>query len=463
MFPYFLALIPFLGVIACVFDSDNEGVASFLENEGLPQNYKVETLDINGLKPVSATSYLETSPYSANYQALLGTSFDLNHDLFMDFAFRDENFFTGFTSDDSARGQLEFYLLNDFYNSTSLTFKDSLPIKKSITLSYSWKLNTGSQNKYVDSIGTITDSSWYNEIDSWDEETLDTTYSIEIDNYDSLVVLPIPSALVKVMQKVSDACRLQLKISAKQSSSLIRINGSLSGAPPILRLKGQSNTYTGVSPFRMATKTDFLEESNKQLLVLHGGGLRESLIIELPKEKILTALSEFYGDDFPYIEGDSVDVRQLVVLAQIKIPLVEKGNKNTLNKPIQMVVSSFVDSLGEDKRKVESYKLNTEQIPVTGHPNLVFNGLDTLALQVTYGMRDFINKASKNDNFRFLVRLFYPVLQPYDDAYTDYVNEDGDSIYFFLDHYDYVYYDLAPSLEQPMTLKLWLATKRGEE
>ncbi len=47
-------------------------------------------------------------------------------------------------------------------------------------------------------------------------------------------------------------------------------------------------------------------------------GLRESLIVELPKEKIMTALSEFYGDEFPFTEGDGMDVRQMVVLAEVK-------------------------------------------------------------------------------------------------------------------------------------------------
>jgi hypothetical protein len=462
MFLYLFVLIPLLGIMACVFDSDNEGVGSFLDHEGLPLNYKVETLTIEGIEPSSVKSYFDDYPYSANGRAVLGTSFDLNHDLFLDFAFRNENFFSEFSSDDSASGQLEFYLLKEFYTSESLTFDDSLPIKENLTLSYSWVLSTGSGNRFVDSIAGITNSSWYSKLDSWEEAVFDTVFSLNIVSYDSLVIFPIPKDLIQAMKKVGDACRLQLKISAKETSNLYRLNGASTPFRPVLLLKGSNNTYSSNSPFRMAAKSSYINEvSDSQ--VLHGGGLRESLIVELPKEKIMTALSEFYGDEFPFTEGDSMDVRQMVVLAEVKIPLQEGTSKNTLNKPIQMVVASMIDSLGEESRKMEAYKINSDLVKAEGHPNMIFNELDTLSLQVTYGLRDFINKASDKEDFRFMVRLGYPVLQPNDPAYTDYINTEGDSIYFFFSHFDYVYYDLAPSLEKPMTLKLWLATKRGEE
>lgn len=461
MFPYFFVLIPLLGIMACVFDSDNEGVSTLLDHEGLPSNYKVEVLTISDIEPSSAISHLDEYPYSGGLRAVLGTSFDLNHDLFLDIAFKDEDFFSGYSSDDSARGQLEFYLNKNFYSSKELTYKDSLPMKEELTLSYSWVLNTGSGKEFVDSIGSIYDTTWYRSVNSWDNEVFDTVYSVKIENFDSLVIFRIPEALVKAMQEVENACRLQLKISAKESGRLYRLNGSLSGQPPVLRLKGSNGTLTSVSPFRMAIKSSFINEGDYSK-VLHGGGLRESLVIELPKEKIMSALSSFYGDEFPYVEGDSIDVRQLVVLAEIKIPLVEDQSKNTLNKPIQMVVRSNIDSLGENILKKEVYKINSDLVKEQGHPNMVFNGSDTLSLQITYGMRDFINRASRQDDFRFVIHLDFPVLRPNDPLYSNYINEDGDSIRFNFSHFDYVHYDLAPSLEQSMNLKLWLATKRGE-
>lgn len=461
-FLYFLVLIPLIGIMACVFDSDDEGVSSYLAHQNLPTNYNVQVLSIDGLVPTAAASYLNTSPYAANERVVLGTSFDLYHDLYFDFAFRDENFFSGFAKDAEANGSLEFHLLSSFYTSTSLKYADSLPLTEDLTLSFSWVLATGNGKAFVDSIGGVYNSEWYGQLKTWKEETFDTTYSLEIKNFDSLLILPVPSALIEAMQTVTDACRLQLKVSAKGSSRLYRLNGTYSGLAPVLRLKGSENTFTSVAPFRMAAISDYIEKADNRM-VLHSGGIAESLVVDLPKEKIMAALSEFYGDDFPYTEGDGKDVRQTVVIAQITMPISSAQGQSTLNKPIQVVVSSFVDSLGKEAQVKEFYKINKKLVPEKGHPILIFSDADSLTLQVTYGMRDFINKAKENGDFRFSVRLGYPVLQPFDPAYKDYINKDGDSIYFYFSHFDYARYDLAPTLEQPMTMKLWLATKRGEE
>ena len=96
MFLYLFVLIPLLGIMACVFDSDNEGVGSFLDHEGLPLNYKVETLTIEGIEPSSVKSYFDDYPYSANGRAVLGTSFDLNHDLFWILLLEMKTFFQSF-------------------------------------------------------------------------------------------------------------------------------------------------------------------------------------------------------------------------------------------------------------------------------------------------------------------------------------------------------------------------------
>lgn len=461
-FLYFLVLIPILGVMACVFDSDDVGVSSYLADQNLPTNYKVQVLSIDGLIPTSAKGYLNAAPYAANDRAVLGTSFDLYHDLYFDFAFRDEDFFSGFAKDDEANGSLELHLLSSFYNFPSLNYTDSLPLKEELTLSFSWVLATGKGNAFIDSIGDVYNSEWHAQLKTWKAETFDTTYSLEIDSFDSLLILPLPSALVEAMQTVSDACRLQLKVSAKGSSRLYRLNGSYSGLPPLLRLRGSENTFTGAASFRMAAVSDYIEETDNRL-VLHSGGIAESLIVELPKEKIMTALSEFYGDEFPYNEGDGNDVRQTVIIAQITMPISKAQGQSTLDKPVLMEVRSFVDSLGKEAQVNEFYKINKALVLEKGHPNFILGDSDSLTLQITYGMRDFINKAKSNDNFRFCIHLGYPTLELYDPNYRNHINIDGDSIFFYLPHFDYARYDLAPSLEKPMTMKLWLATKRGEE
>ena len=109
------------------------------------------------------------------------------------------------------------------------------------------------------------------------------------------------------------------------------------------------------------------------------------------------------------------------------------------------------------------YKLNISEIASNGHPNLVFYDRDSISLQVTYGMRDFINKAAEMENLKVMLRLGYPVLAPKDTIYNDYINAKGDTIRFFFDYFDYAKYDFAPMFENGVQMKLWLASKRGDE
>ena len=94
---------------------------------------------------------------------------------------------------------------------------------------------------------------------------------------------------------------------------------------------------------------------------------------------------------------------------------------------------------------------------------MVFHEGDSLTLQVTYGMREFINKASDGRTFKMMMRLGYPVLQEKDDAYKNYITSKGDTSYVFLSQFDYARYDFTESMKKPATLKLWLASKRGND
>ena len=45
----------------------------------------------------------------------------------------------------------------------------------------------------------------------------------------------------------------------------------------------------------------------------------------------------------------------------------------------------------------------------------------------------------------------------------NYETAEGDTSFVFLGVFDYNRYDFTSMMNQPVTLKLWLATKRGEE
>ena len=454
---------------ACLFDSDDTALSSWLNDQGLPDSYKVQTVTIEDLTPVSAEAYAGKTVFSAYDRALLGAQAGLNHDLVLDIAFRDSTFIDSLSKSDSAAAFVTLFVLNPFYSAKYFP-ADSLPYEETLDLKVEWKLDVGKgkPKAFVDSIKDIKDSAWREELAEWEaDNSADTTYELSIGAKDSLVKIPMPSALVEDLKNAGSATHLQLRLSAPDSKRAYRIYGTGSGLPPFIRVKTFSDTtYKNFTAFRMSEVITYTDTCDGCLL-LHGGVL-DSIVVEYPTDKVLEALSDFYGDAFPFDEGDGYDVRQAVVLAQITFPRDDSEGINELGLPIQVVVGTFIDSLDTEIRKMEEYRLNRKMIVESGHPNLVFFDGDSLSLQVTYGMRDVINQAKSGRNLKMMVRLGYPMLQSMDSAYVDYAFKDSttgktDTSYVFFSHFDYARYDFCTSFSKPATLKLWLATKRGGE
>ena len=152
-----------------------------------------------------------------------------------------------------------------------------------------------------------------------------------------------------------------------------------------------------------------------------------------------------------------------MILAQMTYARDDSQGSSELGLPIQVVVGSYTDSAGKSVRQMEAYKLNKSLIASKGHPNMVFYEGDSLTLQVTYGLRDFINRARDGRTFKMMMRLGYPVLQPKDSSYSDHVTSKKDTSYVFFSHFDHARYDFSSAMKQPSTLKLWLANKRGDK
>lgn len=64
---------------------------------------------------------------------------------------------------------------------------------------------------------------------------------------------------------------------------------------------------------------------------------------------------------------------------------------------------------------------------------------------------------------KFMMRMGYPFLQEMDTTYMDYRTDEGDTSYTFLSTFDYARYDFSSIMDGAMTMKLWLASKRGDE
>ena len=462
---------------SCLFESDDNGLESWLSSQGMPSSYKVQTLSINDLKVASAEVFLDTLPKSADNRAVFGHVSNLTHDLFVDMAFvPDSSFIRKLNESDTSGAFMYFFWLRPFYMAKKFP-SDSLPYKEEMNVSIEWKLDASTSGGFIDSIMRITDAGWYESLTEWKPDaSADTVFNMHVAAGDTLIRLQLPTALVDSLKKIKGSAHLQLRFSAPEAKHEYRFYGDETYYPPIFSLYSDSTTFISFNPFRMANVVRNEEECS-ECLVLHGG-VYDSLVVELPSERILKALSEFYGDDFPYTKGDKNDVRQTVVLAQLTMARDDSKGSNEFGYPIQVVVGSYVDSADGQIRRMENYRLNDDLILEEGHQNLIFHKGDSLSLQLTYGMRDFLNKASDGRSMKFIMRLGYPFLQEKDTTYSDYVKTwkdtiktaKGDSIVsrkdtvsLFFSYLDYARYDFTESFEKPMTLKLWLASKRGDE
>lgn len=463
-----IILFPLLAFLlsSCLFDTDDDGLSNWLSDQGMPSNYKVQTVTVSNLKPVSAEVYSNTTPTTAYATGIFGARSGMSHDLVFDFGI-DSAFLARAKLADSSRSILFLYLVDSYYKSEYLPSK-VLPIEEDVKLHVSWTISDKLSNRELDDLEDIEDSVWINEFDSWkSKKSADTTLTISVHKKDSLMMLALdlPKALGEDIRKRSGNRRLQLRLSAPEASNVFRVYGSWHTTNfPRFRLVAMNNDttyqYASYIPIHAATVSKNQEKCS-DCLILHGGGF-DSLEVEFPSKPILKALADFYGDEFPYTKGDSNDVRQAVVVAQMSFYRDDSKGESELGLPIVVRAGSFLDSVGKAISFWESYKLDKPRILESGHPNMVFYDGDSLLLQVTTGMRDFINRASDGRPFKMMMRLERSVLLDKDTIFVDNpYNED--TSYVFFPYSDFSRYDFTSIKNKPATLKLWLATKRGEK
>lgn len=466
LFGFCLALLA-VSFAACSLDNDGEAeaLAAWLSDQGMQDSYAVKTLEISSVPVVSAESFHDDAPSPAYTYGAFGASMGKTRDLYFDFAFNftkgNKRFIGTFQRDSAAYMYLRLFPLRYFYEQLA----DSLPLTEDLELEVSWKLDLVAKNSQLDSIVGIADSVWYEEIASWTPvQSFDTTYSWNFSGDSLPVFLVLPDSFTTALQDTTiHGGRLQMRLSAPNASRAYRFYGNgFYAYTPTLRMVTGDSAYN-LNPFRSAMTAIGEPESSTMLY----GGSRDSLIVEFDGSKIMEALAEFYGDEFPLTSGNGMDVRQAVVLAQFSVAKDDSQGESELGLPIQAVASSFYNAYAKDsseRRITESYKLDNETIKATGHPNLIFyDKSDSLTIQVTYGMRDFINRGSEIENLKVMLRLGYPVLAPQDTVYGDYITTKGDTVFFFMNYFDYAKYDFASAFANGVNMKLWLLSKRGEE
>lgn len=474
-----------LVLTSCLFDSDANGVESWLSDHGMPSTYKVQKLDIGGIRVASAEVGFDSAPILASSIAVLGNYSKVSHDVVFEFAFAPSaDFKSVFKAADSAQSYLILYWNRNVYSdknykdiyATGEFPQDSLPNDSDVKLSFSWKIDVIHGNKALKNIQSISDSTWLHSLD-WDsapsaDTTLDIVYTRDAATVDRDTVFPyvridMPSAFVDSLNALdTGTVYLQLRVSAPEAKHVYRFFGSSQAYVPTFYMDAKKdstgkNRYISAPSLRAAT----VQKSNEdcpECLVIHGG-VRDSLVVEVPSEPIMKALSEFYGDEFPFTEGDKNDVRQSVVLAELTMARDDSQGSHELGRPIQVVFGSYVDSANTSVCRMESYRLNNQVISSEGHQNLVFHDGDSLTIQLTLGAKNLLNKAADGHPLKFVMYMGFPFLQEKDTTYATYKTDDGDTVYLRLGYYDYARYDFSTSFEKPVSLKLWMATKRGDE
>ena len=484
-------LLPFLALFlsSCLFDTDDDGLSSWLSDQGMPGSYKVQTVSINDLNPISADVFMDTLPKNARSRGILGATSGLSHDVVLDFGL-DSVFLARLSSAKSPKSYLKLQLVDSYYMSDYLP-SDILPIEEDVKFDVSWIISEKLSSSNLNKITSITDSAWFHDLETWrPQKSAETTYSVSIGKkdtvvkgktqtvlVDSILKIEMPKALVEDLRKNSGNRRLQLRLSAPNAEHIYRFYGpgnDLVYPRFRMELNNENGDYVEYKSVHASSISSNREDCS-DCLILHSG-IYDSLVVEFPSKPIMKALSEFYGDEFPYSDED---VRQAVIMAQVTFYKDDSKGSQELNYPIIVATASFEDSADVSVRRVESYKLDKDRIAKSGHPNTVFDGRDSISLQVTSGMRDFLNRAHDGRTFKMMMRLDHSILLDKDTLFYDRSSTDGDtlklsngetvkiskggSIYVTFPYFDYARYDFTSIKDKPATLKLWLASKSGEE
>ena len=484
-------LFPLLAFVlsSCLFDTDDDGLSNWLSDQGMPSSYKVQTVTINDLNALSAEVYHDSLPKSAWYAGLFGAANGMAYDAVFDVAL-DSAFLDTLNAADSAVSYLHLRLDDTYYGANYLP-SNFFPIEEDLKYNVSWILSEKMAWSEIANLTTdANDSVWSRELLSWKtKNSADTSISASVKRttkngkvaLDSLLTLDMPKAFIDDIRKNRGNRRLQLRVSAPKATHIYRFYGAghLKYYPQLFMVAmGKKEHPKSFSPERAATIYVNQEECS-DCLVLHGATGYDSMLVEFPSKPILKALSDSYGDEFPYTVGDSNDVRQAVVMAEMTFFRDDSKGKSEHGLPMMVIAGSYVDSADTSVLYDESYKLNRARINASGHPNMVFHEGDSLSLQVTAGMRDFINRASDGRTFKMVMRLGRPVILDKDSSYSGRVFTkadtlqlsngqtinvaSGDTLRVFMSDYDYASYDFSTVKSKPATLKLWLASKRGEE
>ena len=74
------AVLPMLLLASCIFDSEGDSLVAWLDSQGLPSNYLVQTVEIDGLELSSYQVGFDSTPRLQYYQGVVGALNGMQHD-----------------------------------------------------------------------------------------------------------------------------------------------------------------------------------------------------------------------------------------------------------------------------------------------------------------------------------------------------------------------------------------------
>ena len=439
-----------LGVLSCVF-SDSGDSSSWFKANGVPSTTRVVALSLDSVAPVSARTGLDSLPYQAQTTGSLGQTNGTRQELFLTMMVTDTVAHKWLDSVSGSWSALQLALDSGFYAAGYTGH--ALPLTDEVVARFSWKIMSDMTITQKDSVLNTLDSNWWKVLREqvrgnvqWD--TASASYSLNLTTVKAPIRLRFPEALQTALQGASGMFHLQLRVTLQSASRVYRVNGpnshldvtpQLLFVRPIVDTTGanpdSTKTYVALadstlSKVRMA-QVGFITETCSDCLVLHGG-MRESLLVEIPGPLVWEALKQKLGDSLLQHPGqtDSLYLDQFVLMASIDIPSDTGSTGSEMGYPVPVLAYSPLAAQPQSGTLAavvtETRIIDTAEVLATGHSNLLYYPAhDTLQIQVTQGFRHWLEAARMGTPLRTSLRLGRPMVSPKEYHSTDYTTING--------------------------------------
>jgi len=392
-----LFLILFLCVVfaACSSGEDSVALNEWFGDRGIASSYGLQPEDIY-LSVTNSSKDVDTAAFLVSSIATLGNANGIEQSLYFGLEVTRR-----LSSVWKLRTDTTFY--SDFYSSE---FPDE---QKTLDAEFCWLVENETQH----------DTTWLKFSEPFEPENCKPIKSFEWQagtSQDAFFV-SLPDEFLDLRRSAqADTLRLLTRIRLLTDNTILRI------APPSRAAILMPGDIQGLQ--RVGQKTSISDACTYCLYA----GIGESLSLA-----------------FDVSEEDKIKIAgKPMVFAELILP---KSNEETseLKSPLPVFVSSNVSS--------EGYRVDTAYVNEHGyHPNLVFWEGDSLRLQVTQSLRNYVNATNSRDTIRFTLRLGTPMLNPRSHSFA---NSRTNRV--FSDRSAFALYDFSSALAEPVKLRLWFA------